>query len=104
MKADHVTVSQVRDLVGVINRGRAQIGVFLSLNPPITPMRREAASAGFYKSPWGNHPRIQLLAVEDLRDGKSVDDLQATDMTFKRVKRIHPTSSRKQNHLPMESD
>ena len=50
MKAGHVIVSPVRDLVGVINREKAQIGVFLSLNSPTAPMRREAA-AGFYESP-----------------------------------------------------
>ena len=43
----------------VISREKAQIGAFLSLEPPPTsPMRREAASAGFYESPWGKHPRI----------------------------------------------
>ena len=104
VKAGHVTVSQVRDLVGVITREKAQIGVFLSLNPPTAPMRREAASAGFYKSPWGNHPRIQLLTIEDLLGGKTVDYPQAADVTFKRAKRIRPESSKKQNHLPMKPD
>ena len=33
VKAGGVAVSQVRDLVGVIHREKAQIGVFLSLNP-----------------------------------------------------------------------
>ena len=104
VKAGHVTVSQVRDLVGVITREKAQIGVFLSLNSPTAPMRREAASAGFYKSPWGNHPRIQLLTIEDLLDGKTVDYPQAADVTFKRAKRIKTGSSEKQNNLPMEPD
>ena len=104
VKAGHVTVSQIRDLVGVINREKAQIGVFLSLNPPTAPMRREAASAGFYKSPWGNHPRIQLLTIEDLLGGKGVNYPQAADVTFKRANRIRTESSKKQNHLPMESD
>ena len=100
MKAGHVTVSQVRDLVGVINREKAQIGVFLSLNPPTAPMRREAASAGFYKSPWGkNYPRIQLLTIEELLGGKTVDYPHAADVTFKRAKRIRNGSSKKQNHL-----
>ena len=63
VKAGHVTVSHIRDLVGVINREKAQIGAFLSLKPPTSPMRREAASAGFYESPWGKHPRIQLLTM-----------------------------------------
>ena len=73
VKAGHVTVSHVRDLVGVIHREKAQIGAFLSLEPPTSPMRREAASAGFYESPWGKHPRIQLLTIADLLGGKSVD-------------------------------
>ena len=97
VKAGHVTVSQIRDLVGVINRENAQIGVFLSLNPPTAPMRREAASAGFYKSPWGNHPRIQLLTIEDFLGGKGVDYPQVADVTFKRAKRIK--SARRRNRI-----
>ena len=105
VKAGHVTVSQVRDLVGVINREKAQIGVFLSLNPPTAPMRREAASAGFYKSPWGkNYPCIQLLTIEELLGGKSVDYPHAADVTFKRAKRVRTGSPEKQNHLPMKPD
>ena len=104
VKAGHVTVSQIRDLVGVINREKAQIGVFLSLNPPTAPMRREAASAGFYKSPWGNHPRIQLLTIGDLLGGKGVDYPHAADVTFKRAKRVRIGPAEKQNHLPMEPD
>ena len=104
VKSGHVTVSQIRDLVGVINREKAQIGVFLSLNSPTVPMLREAASAGFYKSPWGNHPCIQLLTVEELLGGTAVDYPQAADVTFKRAKRIRTGPSEKQNHLPMEPD
>ena len=105
VKSGHVTVSQIRDLVGVINREKAQIGVFLSLNPPTAPMRREAASAGFYKSPWGkNYPRIQLLTIEELLGGKTVDYPHAADVTFKRAKRIRTGSSKQQNHLPMKRD
>ena len=102
VKAGHVTVSQIRDLVGVIDREKAQIGVFLSLNPPTAPMRREAASAGFYKSPWGNHPRIQLLTIEDLLSGKGVDYPQAADVTFKKAQRVNSASSKTQHHLPMK--
>jgi hypothetical protein len=37
-------------------------------------MRKEAASAGFYKSPWGNkHLRLQLLTIEDLLNGRGID-------------------------------
>ena len=104
VKAGHVTVSQIRDLVGVINREKAQIGVFLSLEPPTSPMRRETASAGFYESPWGKHPRIQLLTIEDLLGGKSIDYPQATDVTFKKAPRVRPNPSEKQKILPIEGE
>ena len=104
VKAGKVTVSHIRDLVGVISREKAQIGAFLSLEPPTSPMRREAASAGFYKSPWGKHPRIQLLTIEDLLGGKSIDYPQATDVTFKKAQRVRSNPSEQQKNLPMEGD
>ena len=105
VKAGSVTVSQVRDLVGVINREQAQIGAFLSLEPPTSPMRQEAASAGFYESPWGKHPRIQLLTIEDLLGGKSIDyPHQAADVTFKKAQRVRYNPSEKQKILPMDGE
>ena len=101
VKAGHVTVSHIRDLVGVISREKAEIGAFLSLEPPTSPMRREAASAGFYKSPWGKHPRIQLLTIEDLLGGKSIDYPQATDVTFKKAQRVRSRPAEKQKILPI---
>ena len=104
VKAGHVTVSHIRDLVGVIHREKAQIGAFLSLEPPTSPMRREAASAGFYESPWGKHPRIQLLTIEDLLGGKTVDYPQTADVTFKKAQRVRPNPSEKQKNLPMADE
>ena len=104
VKAGKVTVAHIRDLVGVISRERAEIGAFLSLEPPTSPMRREAASAGFYESSWGKHPRIQLLTIEDLLGGKGIDYPQATDVTFKKAQRVRPNPSEKQKILPMEGE
>ena len=104
VKAGKVTVSHIRDLVGVISREKAEIGAFLSLEPPTSPMRREAASAGFYESPWGKHPRIQLLTIEDLLGGKSIDYPQATDVTFKKAQRVRANPSEKQKILPMKGE
>ena len=101
VKAGKVTVSHIRDLMGVISREKAEIGAFLSLEPPTSPMRREAASDGFYKSPWGKHPRIQLLTIEDLLGGKSIDYPQATDVTFKKAQRVRSRPAEKQKDLPM---
>ena len=76
VKGGNVTVSQVRDLVGVVDREDATIGVFISLNEPTKPMREEAASAGFYQSNEAVdniYPRIQLLTIEDLLNGRQVE-------------------------------
>jgi len=50
-------------------------------------MRTEAASAGFYKSQWGNHPTLQILTVEELLKGKRIDcpPLGQVNVTFKKA-------------------
>jgi DNA modification methylase len=88
VKAGHVTVSQVRDLRGVLDREKAEIGVLLCMEDPTAPMRKEAASAGFYKSPWGQHPRLQILTIENLLAGQTINRPPAqTSITFKRAPR-----------------
>jgi site-specific DNA-methyltransferase (adenine-specific) len=47
VKGGHATVSRVRDLRGVIERDDAAIGLFVTLEPPTAPMKKEAAEAGF---------------------------------------------------------
>ena len=66
----------MRDLRGVLDRERAEMGVLISLDEPTGPMRTEAASAGFYESPAQPgklHSRLQLLTVAELLDGKAID-------------------------------
>ena len=76
VKAGHTGVSHVRDLRGVLDREKAQIGVLISLQEPTQPMRAEAASAGFYEAPsWvgKRYPRIQLLTIAELLGSKGID-------------------------------
>ncbi|HET6246113.1 MAG TPA: DNA methyltransferase [Tepidisphaeraceae bacterium] len=76
VKGGHATVSQVRDLRGVIEREGAAIGVFITLEPATAPMRKEAADAGFWQyTGIGNtkHPRLQILTIEELLAGKRID-------------------------------
>ena len=56
------------------------------------------------ESPWEKHPRIQLLTIEDLLGGKTVDYPQATDVTFKKAQRVRSKPSEKQKILPMEGE
>jgi site-specific DNA-methyltransferase (adenine-specific) len=101
VKGGHnIGVSEVRDLIGVLQRERAEIGVYISFEEPTKPMQREAAEAGFYTSvgssgaAGGKFPRIQLLTVRDLLEGtKSVQRprLHDRDTTFRKAPRSRPT-------------
>jgi site-specific DNA-methyltransferase (adenine-specific) len=74
VKGGGVTVNQLRDLRGVIERDKAAIGVFICIEPPTKPMHKEAADAGFYTSPQQTrHARLQILTIEDLLGGKKID-------------------------------
>ncbi len=87
VKAGKVHRNFVHELRGVVDREEAQIGVLITMQPPTRPMREEAASAGFYDSPWGKHPRIQLLTVGELLEGKRIDYPATTgsNVTFKKA-------------------
>jgi site-specific DNA-methyltransferase (adenine-specific) len=76
----NINVSHVRDLRGVVEREKAAIGVLITMHEPTKPMRKEAASAGFYTSAWvapgsspTKHPRLQILTIEELLKGKRID-------------------------------
>lgn len=86
---ENVNVAQVRDLRGVIERDKAEIGVLVSMEPPSKPMVKEAAEAGFYKSPHvdGGFPRIQILTVEQLLRGEQIAYPRLLDVTYKQAPR-----------------
>ncbi len=68
----NISVGMIRDLGHVIEREKADIGIFLTLEEPTRPMLEEAAKKGFYHSPLGkNYPRIQILTINDIFNGKS---------------------------------
>ena len=91
VKSGKVQVSQVRDLKGVLERERAPIGIFITLEEPTKPMREEAASTGVYEPqhfPGKLFPRIQVLTIEELLAGKSPQLPRfAPPATFKRAQR-----------------
>ena len=95
---NNVTVSQLRDLRGVLDRENAEIGVLISLAEPTSAMRKEAASAGFYKSPWGkDHPRLQLLTIEELLNSKGIDypPAQHVNVTHKKAPKAKKKSTQR---------
>ncbi|MEN6530768.1 MAG: DNA methyltransferase, partial [Anaerolineaceae bacterium] len=87
----HVNVSHIRDLIGVLEREKAEIGVYICLEEATKPMRAEAAQAGYYHSETWNrdYPRVQILTIKELLDGKQIDmpPIQQVNQTFRRAKR-----------------
>jgi DNA modification methylase len=86
---DHLVPAYVNELRGVIEREHADIGVLISFKEPTAGMRSEAAGAGFYTSPWGNHPRLQLRTVGQLLAGQGIDYPHVTgaNVTHRRAER-----------------
>jgi site-specific DNA-methyltransferase (adenine-specific) len=72
---EHSGVSALRDLNGVLKREGEPIGILLTLALPTRDMLTEAAAAGFYENDfWKNkYPRIQIITVLDLLNGKRPD-------------------------------
>ena len=105
VKSGKVTVSQIRDLKGVLEREKAAIGALITLKEPTEPMLKEAATAGFYRPehlPGLQFPRLQMLTIQELFLGKKLDYPRlAPDATFKRAPRQRkgPTDEEKQNNL-----
>jgi len=92
VKCGHINRGMIDALKGVVEREKAQIGVFIILQKPTRPMQKEALSAGFYESPSGKlYPKIQILTIEDLINGsKNIErppKVAINDVTFKKAKR-----------------
>jgi site-specific DNA-methyltransferase (adenine-specific) len=92
VKCGHINRGMIDALKGVVEREKAQIGVFIALQEPTRPMQKEALSAGFYESPSGKHyPKIQILTIENLINGsKNIErppKVAINDVTFKKAKR-----------------
>jgi site-specific DNA-methyltransferase (adenine-specific) len=67
---ENVNVAMVRDLAHVVDRENAKIGVFITLADSTGPMRTEAVKTGFYETLYGKYPKIQILTIQELFEGK----------------------------------
>jgi site-specific DNA-methyltransferase (adenine-specific) len=77
VKGGHVTVSQIRELIHVVEREEASMGFFITLNNPTGPMKEEATKKGFYKDSFSNeYPKVQILTIEEILNGKKPDTPQ----------------------------
>ena len=82
---DNVNVAMVRDLAHVVDREQAKIGVFITLADSTGPMRTEAVKAGYYETLYGKYPKIQILTISDLFQGKQPNIPLVDPAAFKRA-------------------
>lgn len=61
--------SMVRDLRGVMEREKADFGIFVSLREPTRKMSEEAAAAGNFKTPFAHYPKLQIYTISDYFKG-----------------------------------
>ena len=98
VKSGHVNRGMIATLKGDMDREQAELGVFITLQPPTGPMRQEALSAGIYTPehfPDQQHPRVQILTIDELLSGATVSYPRGgAPATFRQAPRRRRTQGR----------
>ena len=85
---EHVGVGMIRDLISVVDREKAKMGLLITLAEATGPMRKEAVSSGYYRTDvQGDFPKIQIVTIDELLDGKRPHMPWADPNMFKKAKR-----------------
>lgn len=92
VKSGKLKADDVRAFNHVREREKAEIGLFICLSKPTSGMVKDAATAGFYTYADRSErkvPRLQILTIEDLLDGRARAEHpdQKPDVNFKKAKR-----------------
>ncbi len=89
VKSGKVSSPHIRDLKGTMEREKAAMGLFITLEEPTREMEREAVSAGFYKSElWQrDFPKMQIRTVGELLQGKEFE-MPSTQGMYKPAPRV----------------
>lgn len=91
VKSGHVNASMIRDLKGTLEREKAALALFVTLEEPSKPMKQEAAEAGFWHSEVWNrdYPRIQIISIRELlEDGKRPDLPAFVHQPYQRAEKV----------------
>lgn len=96
VKSGHVNSSMIRDLVGTVQREKATMGVFITLEPSTKDMMTEALSAGLYKSlGWKKlYPVIQIYTIDELLNGAEISMPPSYEIG-RRAKTIKPVAEQR---------
>ncbi len=89
VKSGKVTSRDIRDLNGTVDREKAVIGVFITLEPASRDMEIEALEIGKWHcdSFDRDYPKIQILTIEELLDGAKPQFPGLKDTTLPKAQR-----------------
>lgn len=82
---NNVSVTMIRDLAHVVEREKAKIGVFITIAEPTEPMLKEATKEGYYETEYGKYPKIQILTINQLFNGKKPEIPLIDSGSFKKA-------------------
>ena len=93
VKSGHVGVKDIREFRMVVDNAKAHMGAFLTLNRPTQPMVKEALTAGYYTptsmaTVTTQYPKVQILTIEELLNGKTLHAPLHEDMTYRRARKV----------------
>jgi len=91
--------AMVKDLIVTIEQEGAKMGVFLTLEAPTKGMVAQAASAGFYKTDYGQFPKVQIVTVEQLFAPGNPLHMPWQDTSAFRKARLEPTEKQEKLDL-----
>ena len=96
VKSGKVKSGDIRDLVGTVEREKATLGVFITLENPSRDMTKEAVSAGYHDSAFweAKYRKIQILTIEDLLDERVID-MPPAYLSYKQAQRIKQVPDQK---------
>src|SRR6185437_3657880 len=84
----NVGVGMIRDLIAVVDREKAKMGLLITLAEPTSAMRKEAVTSGYFRTEaQGDFAKIQIVTIEELLGGKKPHLPWVAPDVFKRAKR-----------------
>ncbi|MDZ4180412.1 MAG: DNA methyltransferase [Coriobacteriia bacterium] len=102
VKSGGVNASMIRDLKGTLEREKAALALFVTLDEPSKPMKQEAAEAGFWHSEVWNrdYPRIQIISIRELlEEGKHPDLPAFVHQPYQRAEKVQLPNAAEQRAL-----
>ena len=85
---ENVGVGMIRDLIAVVDREKAKMGLLVTLADATSTMRKEAVSSGYYRTEaQGDFPKIQIVTIAELLNGKRPQMPWADPSMFKKARR-----------------